>query len=145
MAFELAEQNKYNATLSLLNTIEENCKTHAVITKTWETKAVLYRNIAQYDSALYSVRQLHAGGNDEPTGHVIAAQAFWGMEIYDSAIFYAKHVMSMPLASAQDKRNMLYILTYNDTTIDSNEMKLRSEQRDDLNRYVISPLRQQHM
>ena len=58
MAVELAEQKLQNETLALLDSIEHNCTNDGVLTKLWETKAIMYYNIGKYDSAIISVKQL---------------------------------------------------------------------------------------
>ena len=139
MALQLAELNLHDETLALLDSITQKCTHLSVIAKTYETKAILYVNTEQYDSALYSVEQLQAYGNHEPTGYVKKAQAFWLSTNYDSAIVYAKKVMDMSYASPRDQYNMLYILTYNDSTIDSEQIRKLSEERSDVDRYIIDP------
>ena len=144
MALELAEQFMRDSTLFLLDKIQKECEDTDVIIKTWETKARLYINIEQYDSANYAAGQLLANEYNAATGYLMKAQSLWFMQQYDSALYYAEHVMNHPYATAKDKYNMLYILTYNDTTIDAIEVKNRSEKRDDINRYVLKSQLQQY-
>jgi len=139
MALESAELGLHDKTLTLIDEILQKCTYLPVRAKTYETKAILYLNAEQYDSVLYSVNQLQAYGNHEPTGYVKKAQAFWYMANYDSALVYAKQVMDMPNASPRDQYNMLYILTYNDSTIDSEQIRQLSEERSDVDRYIIDP------
>ena len=94
MAVELAEQKLQNETLSLLKKIDAECTNTDVLTKTWETKAILFRNLAQYDSAIYAARQLYSNGYSAATGYVIEAQSYWHLEMYDSALYYAKLVIA---------------------------------------------------
>ena len=139
MAIELAELSMHDETLALIDDITQECSYQPVIAKAYEAQAILYFNIEQYDSALYSVEQIQAYGNHEPTGYVKKAQSFWFLANYDSALFYAKKVMDMPGASPRDQYNMLYILTYNDSTIDSEQIRQLSEERSDVDRYIIDP------
>ena len=143
MALQLAEQNRYAETLNLLQMIQRECTNVDVINKTLETSAILYENVANYDSAIYFVEVLYSREYVYPTGYVIKAQAFWHLQQYDSALYYAQIVMSHPLASAQDKYNMMYILTYNDSTIDADEIKKRSEERADIDKEILDPLHEQ--
>ena len=143
MAVELAEQKLQNETLALLDSIEHNCTNDGVLTKLWETKAILYFNLEQYDSTIYSVKRLQEKGNYESTGYVKEAQAFWSLQQYDSALYYAKHVMSHPYASNQDKYHVLYILINYDNTISKQEVQVLSSERADLNNELIEPLLQQ--
>ena len=140
MALELAEQDMHDETLALLDSIEHNCTNDGVLTKLWETKAILYFNLEQYDSTIYSVKRLQEKGNYESTGYVKEAQAFWSLQQYDSALYYAKHVMSHPYASNQDKYHVLYILVNHDSTISKQEVQTLSSERADLNNELIEPL-----
>ena len=140
MALELAEQNMHDETLLLLDSIERNSTNQGVLTKLWETKAILYFNLERYDSTIYSVKRLHEKGNYGSTGYVKEAQAFWSLQQYDSALYYAKIVMSHPYASNQDKDHVLYILVNHDSTISKQEVQTLSSERADLNNELIEPL-----
>ena len=143
MALELAEQNLHNETLALLGLIETECADFNVLTQIWETKAILYRNTEQYDSAIYSVRQLYARDYYAATGYIIEAQSFWHLQQYDSALYYAKIVMDHPYASDQDRYHMLYILMKHDPSASIEEVQTRSSERADLDAELIEPLLQQ--
>ncbi len=140
MAYELAEQKMHDETLLLLDSIESNCSDQGVRTKLWETKAILYFNLEQYDSTIYSVKRLQEKGNYGSTGYVKEAQAFWSLQQYDSALYYAKIVQYLPDASAKDKFNMLHILIYNDSTVDTEETIKRTEERSDIDKEILDPL-----
>ena len=140
MAYEIAEQNMHDETFSLLSRIETECTDANVLTKTWETKAELYRNLAQYDSAIFAARQLYVHGYWATSGYVTMAQAFWHLEQYDSALYYAEYVIDKIDATSQEKYNMLYILTYSTTSISSDEIKKRSEERADIDKEILDPL-----
>ena len=141
MALELAEQKKADSTQLLLRQIEENTSDPYTISLVNMTRARLNLNLQQYDTALFYANQSIKLHSQEPSYYVIKAQAFEFLHQYDSALLYASYVMSLPTASAQERRNMLYILTYYDDEIDDDELKRRSEERDDINRYVLTPLR----
>ena len=143
MAYELAEQNLHDETFSLLSRIETECTDAYVLTKTWETKAILYKNLAQYDSAIYSAKQLYSKGYCAPTGYVIEAQSFWHLQQCDSALYYAQIVMDHPNASDQDRYHMLYILMKHDPSASIEEVQTRSSERADLDAEFIEPLLQQ--
>ena len=140
MALQLAEQRKHDETLSLLEKIETECTDTNVLTKTWETKTILYKNIEQYDSAIYAAKELYARGYYAATGYVTEAQSFWYLQQYDSAVYYAKVVMSHPYVSAKNKFNMLYILAYHDEQVDQDEKMKRSEERADIDKQILDPL-----
>ena len=143
MALELAGQKQHNETLSLLRQIEAESTDANVLTKIWETKAILYRNLSTYDSAIYSARRLYSRGYYAATGYVIEAQSFWQLEQYDSALYYAKIVMDHPYASDQDRYHMLYILMKHDESQSIQDVQALSSSRADLDAEVIEPLLQQ--
>lgn len=144
MAVELAEQNLHAETLSILKRIETECTDTNVLTKIWETKAILYRNLAMSDSAIYAAKQLYSRSYyTGTTGLVIEAQSFWQIEQYDSALYYAKIVMDHPYASDQDKYHMLYILMKHDSSTAKEDVQALSSARADLDAEVIEPLLQQ--
>ena len=143
-ALQLAELSLHDETLQLLDSITNNCNDSGVLAKTWETKTFLYINLMQYDSALYAIRMLHAAGYRAPSVYVKQAQAFWYLEQYDSAHYYAQYVMSMPQATPRDKYNMLYILTFNDPDITDPEFKERYEERADIDKEILDPQNMQY-
>ena len=143
MAYELGEQKQRHKALSLLSKIECDCHENAVLTKIYETKANLYKNLVMYDSAIYSVKQLYSNGYFAATGYVTEAQSFWHLEQYDSALYYAKVVMAHPYASDQDRYHMLYILMKHDESKSIQDVQALSSSRADLDAEVIEPLLQQ--
>lgn len=143
MALEQAEQKLYAETLGLIKRIELDCHDPEVFTKTWETKAILYNNLAQYDSVIYAAKQLYSSGYYAATGYVVIAQAFWCLQQLDSALFYAKLAVNNPYASEQDKYHMLYILCNCDTTIDTKTVQELAARRADINYEYIEPFLQQ--
>ena len=141
MAFELAEQKLHDETLALLDSIEQNCTDSGVLTKLWETKAILYNNLALYDSAIYAAQKLYSDGYSATTGYVVIAQSYWHLQQIDSALYYANRVQEHPNAAYKDRYNMLYILAYNDSIADYDEKLRRSEQRSDIDKDILDPLR----
>ena len=130
MAFELSHITEYEEALFLLNDIQLTCTIQPVVTKTYETKAILYYERAMYDSAIVCVNQLQKFGNSEPTGYNIKAQSFWGLEEKDSAICYASQALACP-CSLNDSVNMLYILSHNPQNKDIDSvLSITSERAD---------------
>ena len=140
MALELAEQKLHDETLTMLDNIEQECTDSGVLTKLWETKAILYNNLAQYDSAIFAARHLYECGYHAATGYVVMAQAFWSLGQLDSALYYAHHVMSMSNISPKEEYNMLYLLAYSDSIAGYDEKLRRSEQRSDVDKKILDPL-----
>ena len=94
MALELAELNCKDESFPLLEKIAKECSDSSVLAQTWETKAILYRNLALYDSAIFAVRELYKRNYRATSGYVILAQVYWNTQQYDSALHYAKHVIA---------------------------------------------------
>ena len=140
MALELAEQKLHDETLSVLGKIETECTDTNVLTKTWETKAILYKNLVQYDSAIYAAHQLYAHGYRATSGYVTMAQAFWHLEQFDSAVCYAKQVIDNPYAVEQDVYNMLYLVAYCDSAISKDAMQEHYQARTDIDKEILDPL-----
>ena len=142
MALELAEQKLHHETLALIDSIEQECRNTGVLTKLWETKAILYENLASYDSAIIAANVLYSRGYYAPTGYVIEAQAYWHLQQYDSALYYANVVMTHPNAAQQDRFNMLHIIIYNDSTASYEESLRRTEERSDIDKEILDPLKE---
>ena len=132
MAFELAEQGKKEETLALLDSITRNCNDKNVILKTWETKAEMYLNSCQYDSAILIVDSMARSGYNQSVGYVIKAQSFDKLGILDSSLYFAKYVLDMPHASINDKYNMLYITSHYDSTLTSEDILTQTSNRADI-------------
>ena len=143
MALELAGQRDTQGTYALLNSIRIECADTIIIAKTWETEAWLLFNIEKYDSALIAVNRLQHLGNNESTGYVIKARAFWYKEQYDSALFYAKYIVDNIEIPDNYKYDMLFILAYNDDSIDRYTIKQITTERADINNDSLSPQKQQ--
>ena len=143
MALQLAEQKLHNETLSLLGKIEMECADANVLTKTWETKAILYKNLAQYDSAIYAAGQLYSNGYSAASGYVTMAQSYEHLGQLDSALFYAQRVLAMPNASDKERYNMLYFFVYHDSSAGEEEKMKRYEERADIDNKNIDPVQEQ--
>ena len=143
MALELAEQKLHDETLSLLGKIETECADANVLTKTWETKAILYKNLAQYDSAIYAAGQLYSNGYSAASGYVTMAQSYEHLGQLDSALFYAQRVLAMPNASDKERYNMLYFFVYHDSSAGEEEKMRRYEERADIDNKNIDPVQEQ--
>lgn len=143
IAFELAAQKKAEEAHHLLDRIRQESSDITILSKTLETEAFLLRMIEKYDSAIIIVNRFQQLGNTEPTGYIIKAQSFWYLEQYDSALYYARYsIENLPL-SDYNRSNMLYILAYNDTTINRETANQLSEERTDLQIEKITQQKQQ--
>lgn len=142
MAFELAEQKLIDETIELLYAIEQTSPDSTLLSFVYMTKAILYKNIECHDSTLYYVNRMQALGNNASIGYVTKAQTFWSLSQYDSCIYYAKYVMDYMNLSPREKYNMLYILTYNDSTLNNEQIKHLSEERADIDKEILDPQKQ---
>ena len=143
MALQLAEQKLHNQTLSLLGKIETECADANILTNTWETKAILYKNLAQYDSAIYAAGQLYSNGYSAVSGYVTMAQSYEHLGQLDSALFYAQRVLAKPNASDKERYNMLYFFVYHDSSAGEEEKMKRYEERTDIDNKNIDPVQEQ--
>ena len=135
MAFRLAEQGKKEETLALLDSICMNCLDKNVHIKTIETKAEMYLNSCQYDSAIVIVDSMLRSGYNNPTGLLIKAQAFSYLGTKDSAVYYAEKVLETT-KSLFDTNNALYILTHDDKSKDKKEIRQTSANRSDVQKLI---------
>jgi DNA-binding CsgD family transcriptional regulator len=94
------------------------------------TKAVLYRNFEQYDSAIYYAgRELLCRPN-ERMGLMVKAQSFSLLGMKDSAVFYARKVTEHS-PSWSEQTNAYYILSNDDETLSKEEaLKIASDRAD---------------
>ena len=113
MAIALAELKLKNEALTIVNKIAYECLDTNVLTKIWETRAIAYIYLEQYDSVIYCVRQLKIRGNQETTGTLLLARAFSSLEEKDSAVYYAQQVAECT-NSLFDLNNAFYILANDD-------------------------------
>lgn len=141
MAFELAVQGKKKEALEIIRQIENGCSDNFVSIKTTETKAEVYKSIAQYDSAIYYADKLISIYPNEPLCILIKAFSFSELGMKDSAIFYAKSVLADTLSPFQHRFNALYILSHNDSTLDQNAIREISSLREDIRYYDYEPLK----
>ena len=80
----------------------------------------------QYDSALY-----YAKGNHDAAGLLIKAQAYSYLSIKDSAVYYAKLVLSIT-HELHNQNNALYILTNDDESKDKAAIRQTAADRADI-------------
>ena len=114
MAFELAEQEKREETLKILKIIQENASDSYAIALSCITKADLYLNIEEYDSAIYYIDIVQRMQYQIPTAYLIKAQSYEALGKLDSALHYANCVLAMPNLANEQIYNSLYItINYN--------------------------------
>ena len=135
MAFELADQEKKEETLALLDSIIMWCSDSDVLSKLNETKAEMYMRVGQYDSAIHYATLFYEKGNHEFTGILIKAQAYSFMGYKDSAVYYANMARSL----SQDLftlNSTLYILTHDDDSKSREDVRSVSADRSDVQKLI---------
>ena len=142
IAWELAELKQKEETMYLLRLIRQECADELVLTYALMTEAQLYKNIGSYDSAIYYINLIPEIFLSH-TSLSIKAQSFWSIGNIDSALIYANAVLEIPGCPVEGIYNMLYLLTYSDTTINEQDFRLLSERRSDIEIAVLDPLHQQ--
>ena len=135
MAYELAEQGKKNSASLLINRIEKSCTNEEVLLKTLETKAVVCKKVAQYDSTIYYTSQLLYCGCKEPAILLLRAQAYSFLGENDSAVYYANYVLSVS-KELFNENSALYILTHDDESKDKQDIRKTSADRSDVQKLI---------
>lgn len=135
MAFELAEQGQKNSAFLLINRIEKSCTNEDVLLKSLETKAVVCKKVAQYDSTIYYTSQLLYCGCKEPAILLLRAQAYSFLGEKDSAVYYANYVLSIS-KELFNENSALYILTHDDESKDKQAIRKTSADRSDVQKLI---------
>ena len=109
MAYELAEQKMDDETNAILNTLTL-CPYSSIQDNLHETKIILYRNNQQYDSIIEYTNSIPITNS---TFILISkAQAFFHLEEYDSAAYYAQNTLDRSdKLFEQDNAYSLFIVT----------------------------------
>ena len=130
MAFELAEQGKKNETLILLDSITHQYQDRNILSKTLETKALLYQSLKCYDSVITIVDSLQSIDYNDVIGFTMKARAFYNLNCSDSALFYANSVVQNSPTDACAIA-AYYILSHNDDTINADSVLTLTSARAD--------------
>ena len=135
MAYELAEQGNREETLALLNRISVDCNDNNALSWNNLIKAELYKNLKQYDSALYYANTLDYNTYYESTKLIIRMQSYLMMSSQDSAVYYAKQVLSIS-TDLFDRNNALYVLTNEDESQEKSDIRRTASERSDIQRLL---------
>ena len=133
MAFEAAEMADTCACLPLLRQITCDSIAPDVQTFVVMTHAKLSLKCKQYDSAIYYARRI--GGSPIPLVSLILAQSYSYLGVKDSAIYYAKQVLT-DSKSLYDINNALYILTNDDDMRDKASIRKMAAVRADIQKQL---------
>ena len=131
MAIEAAKMCNKDETLELTSQVDTTIIDSYALGLINMTKAILYINLQEYDSALvyanYELRHIE----NEPTGLLIKAQAFSYLNQKDSAVIYAKYIIDGN-SSLENKDNAYYILQHDDVHIDKDSINQLAADRTDI-------------
>ncbi len=142
MAYELAEQGKKDETLRLLNNISANITDADIDVKIWETRAILYREVCQYDSTIFYARKVLDRYYSDAPMLLATAQAYYFLAQYDSALVYANKVLATSDFYG-DLYNALYIISHEDSTLTKAEILQLTSQREDIRFEEYEPTKEQ--
>ena len=120
MTFELALQKDTINVKILLDKIRLYPDS-ALRIKTWETEAVLYQTVNNYEVVVELIDSLQAYGYTNAVCYMMKARAFNYLCQYDSALWYAQEVVSL----APDDNAAIaayYILSHDDQTLDTDSI-----------------------
>ena len=135
MAYEMAELGEKQQTMVLLDKIAVECEDMDALSWSNIIKAELYKNIKQYDSALYYANTLKHNIYFESTKQIIKMQSYSMMSLKDSAVYCARLVLSIS-NDLFDRNNALYVLTNEDETQDKGEIRRNASERSDIQKIL---------
>lgn len=143
IAYELAEQGNEEETLFILDQISSNnIENPDIELKICETKAILYREINQYDSTIIYAQKVLSTDDLCTTMLLATAQAYYYLAQYDSALVYANKVIKSSDFYG-DIYNALYIISHEDSTLTKEEVLQLTSQREDIRFEEYEPMRKQ--
>lgn len=135
MALELANTQLKDDALQQLDMATRLTTDNNIINKCLETKAILYKNIQMYDSAIYYAKQAIESGLIEPTPYIIIAQSYSFKNQNDSATHYARLVLNQT-NDLFDLNNIYYILINNEDTISTENIRKYASIRADIQKQI---------
>ena len=132
MAYELAEQKMDDETNAILNTLTL-CPYSSIQDNLHETKIILYRNNQQYDSIIEYTNSIPITNS---TFILISkAQAFFHLEEYDSAAYYAQNTLDRS-DKLFEQDNAYYILIHCDSVKSGNNVYALNASRADVEKEI---------
>lgn len=127
MAWEQAVQGNKDAATSLMDAALRLCADTAVQHKVLESRAASCLYAAEYDSVLFYTRQTAPSVYFD----MLQAQAYTFLDNNDSALFYAKRVVTQT-NNPRYLDDVYYILTYCDSTALADEVRALAATRADI-------------
>ena len=136
MAYELASAGLKDSCLALLYAIEKrNIDDTYLKTYCSLSRAEVYLRTSQYDSTIYYARESQKYQPTLPASILQLAQAYSFLGLKDSAVYYAKYVLSLSNVLF-NKNSAMYILTHNDDSKDREEVRKISADRSDVQKLI---------
>ena len=129
MAFELAEQGKKEETLKILHYLDNLPDGEDVYAFLNLTKSALYKQIGQYDTAIYYAHTARINRMCYVDATLFIAQSYSFLGQKDSAIYYATNALGKT-NNLFHRSNALYILTNDETKDKAAIIDVASERAD---------------
>ena len=134
MAFELAEMGESKKLSEFFSNIND-CPYPLVKSDAIKVKAIFFRSRHQYDSVLHYINNDITNRNLGSFDFILKAQAFFYMQMFDSASIYAQKTLdNFPSLSEQD--NAYYILLHCDSIFHKNNIYAISADRADVEKDI---------
>lgn len=130
MAWEQAVLAHKQEAMRLVEEALSVCSDTAVQNKVLESQAAACLYAEEYDSVLYYAQQ---SPSESVYMHMLMAQAYTFMGNNDSALFYAKQVVTQT-SNPRYLDDVYYILTFCDSTAQADEVRALSATRTDIQR-----------
>ena len=130
MAWEQAVLAHKEEALRLVDKALSVCSDTAVQNKVLESQAAACLYAEEYDSVLYYAQQ---SPSESVYMHMLMAQAYTFIGINDSALFYAKQVVTQT-SNPRYLDDVYYILTFCDSTAQADEVRALAAARTDIQR-----------
>ena len=130
MAWEQAVQGHKEAAMKLVDSALTICPNEAVQTKVLESQAAACLYAGEYDSVLIYIRQYPA---ESVYFDMLRAQAYTFLERYDSALYYARRVVTQT-ENPRYLDDVYYILTYCDASAEVDDIRALAATRSDIQR-----------
>ena len=109
-AYECAEMGDKERAFEIAKKIEDECNNPQVLQRVLETRAEACLKSQEYDSVLYYICQVPFPFCKESSHLLLRAQAFSYLNVYDSAVYYAKAVTQVS-KSWFELNNAYYIIS----------------------------------
>ena len=135
MAYELATIGSKDSCLSLLGKLTKSDYVNGLYSLIALTHIELYIRCKQYDTALYYIRSYGELTQAENVANLQKAQTYSALGYQDSAVYYAIKVANTS-SDLFALNNSLYILVNDDSTKNTEEIKIAAAKRADVQKQI---------